>query len=139
MFLGHDVELISREGGLKFLDLWNTAWTKGNTRCFMEFLSKANLHSSTMVNNALVLWVFVVLCLRDNNCTSTAEVIFVFNLDDAVFFSQVTFKVYNITAFSSTILGHFNMDHVDVDRIIQSKLRVGLYDTFYNSQETFWC
>ena len=86
MFLGHDVELISREGGLKFLDLWNTAWTKGNTRQFMEFLSKASLHSSTMVNNALVLWVFVVLCLGYNNRTSTTESIFVFNLDDASFF-----------------------------------------------------
>ena len=86
VFLGNDVELISREGGLKFLDLWNTAWTKGNTRCFMEFLSKASLHSSTMVNNTLVLWVFVVLCLGYNNRTSTTESIFVFNLDDASFF-----------------------------------------------------
>ena len=64
MFLGHDVELITREGSLKFLDPWNTAWTKGETRQFMEFLSKSSLHPSAMINNALVLWVFVVLSLR---------------------------------------------------------------------------
>ena len=86
MFLGHDVELISREGGLKFLDLWNTAWTKGDTRRFMEFLSKASLHGSFMFDNAFVLGIFVVLCLGYNNRTSTTESIFVFNLDDASFF-----------------------------------------------------
>ena len=55
MFLGHDVELISSEGSLKFLDLWNTAWTKEDARQFMEFLSKSSLHPSAMINNALVL------------------------------------------------------------------------------------
>lgn len=40
IFFGHDVELISRKGSLEFRDLANATWTKGNTRRFMEFLSK---------------------------------------------------------------------------------------------------
>ena len=105
VFLGYNVELISREDSLKFLDLWNTAWTKGDTRQFMEFLSKASLHPSAMINNALVLRVFVVLCLGYNNRPSTTEFIFVFNLNYASFFRRVAFEVHNITAFSSTTLG----------------------------------
>ena len=86
VFLGNDVELISRESSLEFLNLWNTAWSKGNTRCFMKFLSQTTLYRSGPTNETLVLRVFVVLCLGYNNSTSTTKFIFVFNSDNASFF-----------------------------------------------------
>jgi hypothetical protein len=82
------------------------------------------------------LGVFIELRFGHYDRAGTAEIIFVLNLNDTILFSEKTFEVYNITLTTGATLRHFDMDHVDVDRVIQSKLIIGLYNTFNSYQET---
>jgi hypothetical protein len=126
MFLGDHVELIIRESSLELLDFWDSTGTKRNTRYrLVELMSKGCLHSSSMINNNLVLWVSVQFCFGHYNRTGTTKFIFVLDLNDTILFSEETFQVHNITLTTGTTMRHFHMDHVDVDRVVQGKLVIG--------------
>jgi hypothetical protein len=118
MFLGDYVQLITRESCLELLDFSDATGTKRNTCRLVELAGKVCLKKSFVLNDTLVLWIFVQLCFGHHNCVGTTEIIFVFYLNYASFFRQITFEVHNITLTTGTSLRHFHMDHIDVDRVV---------------------
>ena len=86
VFLRDDVQLVTREGSLESLDLFDTAGTQGDISSLVDFTGQTTLKGSPMINNDLH---FIQLCLSNDDGSGTTQFVFVLNLDETILFCQV--------------------------------------------------
>ena len=109
--------------------------TQRNVGVGVQFLRQSGLHG--LISDTLVLGVIISFCFRDHKRTRHTQIVIVLNADDGSRFLQMLLQTHGGTLSSLTPRRHAHVNHIDIDRVVEAKMLVGLYHSFNLTQNAF--